>query len=181
MRYDSISKTPHTWNTRKRRMVERIYRSTFSWSRHWWVSSPGRFTCGGVPGTHWVEGWVGPRTGLDAVEKRTISPLPWLELRPLGRPALSKSLYRLDYRGFLSASGLNQIHWVFLRERSDVKSRTMHNSIERFCCIVTILSSYSEEKRGQRFEQTTILYIQGPFCINNCPDCIRPGKYTYWI
>jgi hypothetical protein len=25
-----------------------------------------------VPGTHWIGGWVGPRAGLDAVEKRKI-------------------------------------------------------------------------------------------------------------
>jgi hypothetical protein len=35
---------------------------------------PGRFAQGeGAPGTHWIRGWVGPRTGLDAVEKRKIS------------------------------------------------------------------------------------------------------------
>jgi hypothetical protein len=31
----------------------------------WSASRPGRFT----PGTHWIGGWVGPRTGLD-VEMR---------------------------------------------------------------------------------------------------------------
>jgi hypothetical protein len=29
-----------------------------------------------APGTHWIGGWVGPRTGLDFVEKRNILPLP---------------------------------------------------------------------------------------------------------
>jgi hypothetical protein len=29
-----------------------------------------------APGTHWIGGWVGPRTGLDVVEKRNIFPLP---------------------------------------------------------------------------------------------------------
>jgi hypothetical protein len=38
---------------------------------------------------------VGPRTGLDDVEKRRFLPPPGLELRPLGRPARSQSLYRL--------------------------------------------------------------------------------------
>jgi hypothetical protein len=28
------------------------------------------------PGIHWVGDWVGPRTGLDDVEKRKILPLP---------------------------------------------------------------------------------------------------------
>jgi hypothetical protein len=38
---------------------------------------------------------VGPRAGLDYAERRKILRLPGLELRPLGRPASSQSLYRL--------------------------------------------------------------------------------------
>jgi hypothetical protein len=49
--------------------------------------------------THWIGGWVGPRTGLDGVEKTKISSLPGLELRPLGRAARSQLLYRLSYLG----------------------------------------------------------------------------------
>jgi hypothetical protein len=41
----------------------------------------GRFTPGeSVPSTHETEGWVGPRTGLDALEKSKILPLPVVEL-----------------------------------------------------------------------------------------------------
>jgi hypothetical protein len=40
---------------------------------------------------------MGPRAGLDDVEKRKFLTLPVLELRPLGRPARSQSLYRLRY------------------------------------------------------------------------------------
>jgi hypothetical protein len=43
---------------------------------------------------------VGPRAGLDDAEKRKFLTLPGLELRPLGRAALSQSLYRLRYPGF---------------------------------------------------------------------------------
>jgi len=32
-----------------------------------------------VPGTHWIEGWEGPRTGLDTVVKRNSQPLLRLE------------------------------------------------------------------------------------------------------
>jgi hypothetical protein len=39
-----------------------------------------------------------PRAGLDDVEKREFLTLPGLELRPIGRPARSQSLYRLRYR-----------------------------------------------------------------------------------
>jgi hypothetical protein len=61
---------------------------------------PGPFTFGeGAPGTHWIGGWVGPRTGLDNVERITILPLPGLELRTLGHPARNQSLYRLRDAG----------------------------------------------------------------------------------
>jgi hypothetical protein len=35
------------------------------------VSHPGLFTSGErAPGTHWIGSWVGPRAGLEDVEKR---------------------------------------------------------------------------------------------------------------
>jgi hypothetical protein len=50
----------------------------------WSASRPGRFTPGEkIPGTHSIGGRVGPRTGLDDVQRRKILPLPGLELRPL--------------------------------------------------------------------------------------------------
>jgi hypothetical protein len=49
--------------------------------------------------THWIGGWVGPRTGLDYMKKRKFLPPPGLDLRPIGRPARSYSLYRLSYPG----------------------------------------------------------------------------------
>jgi hypothetical protein len=49
----------------------------------WSATRPGRF----IPGTHWIGGWVGPRAGLDDMEKRKFLTLPGLEFRPLGRPA----------------------------------------------------------------------------------------------
>jgi hypothetical protein len=62
----------------------------------WSASRPGRFTPEQrAPGTHWIGGWVAPRTGLDDVEKRNISPLPELGLRPLGQPGRSQSLSRV--------------------------------------------------------------------------------------
>jgi hypothetical protein len=46
-------------------------------------SHPGHITPGErATGTHWIEGWVGPRAGLNDVERRKILPLPGLELRP---------------------------------------------------------------------------------------------------
>jgi hypothetical protein len=54
-----------------------------------------------VPGTHWIGVWVGPRAGLNIMQKLKFLSLPGLELRPLGRPARSQSLYRLRYPGSL--------------------------------------------------------------------------------
>jgi hypothetical protein len=42
---------------------------------------------------------VDPRVGLDDVERRKFLKLRGFELRPLGRPARSQSLYRLRYPG----------------------------------------------------------------------------------
>jgi hypothetical protein len=40
----------------------------------WSASRPGRFIPGErAPSTHWITGWMGPRAGLDAVEKKGIS------------------------------------------------------------------------------------------------------------
>jgi hypothetical protein len=44
------------------------------------------------PGTHRIGGWAGIRAGLDDVKRKLFS-LPGLELRPLGRPARSQSVY----------------------------------------------------------------------------------------
>jgi hypothetical protein len=64
----------------------------------WSPSRPSRFTPGErTPGTNWIGGWVGPRAGLDDVEKRKLLTLPGLEIRTLGCPARNQSLYRLRY------------------------------------------------------------------------------------
>jgi hypothetical protein len=61
----------------------------------WSVSRSGRFTPGERgPGTHWIGGWVGPRTGLDDMQKRKFLPLPGLELLLLGRLARSQLLHQ---------------------------------------------------------------------------------------
>jgi hypothetical protein len=52
-----------------------------------------------APGTHWIGGCVGPRVGLDAVEKRKI--LHCRESNP-GCSSRSPLLYRLNYPHSLS-------------------------------------------------------------------------------
>jgi hypothetical protein len=66
----------------------------------WSASRPGHFTPGErAHGVHWIGGWVVPRAGFDAVEKRKLLTLPGLELRPLGHPSRSQSLYGLRNPG----------------------------------------------------------------------------------
>jgi hypothetical protein len=65
----------------------------------WSASRPGRFTPRErASGTHWIGGWVGPRTGLDAVvKKKNSQPLSGLEL-PIIQPIAQRyttELYRL--------------------------------------------------------------------------------------
>jgi hypothetical protein len=50
---------------------------------------------------------VGPRDGLDDVEKKKSLTLPELELRPLGRPVRSQSLYRLHYPSSVQTNSIN--------------------------------------------------------------------------
>jgi hypothetical protein len=64
------------------------------------LQAPAALPLGGKkPGTHRIGVWVGPRAGLDDMEKLKFSPPPGLEFRPLGRPARSQSLHRLRYPG----------------------------------------------------------------------------------
>jgi hypothetical protein len=71
----------------------------------WSASLPGRLIAGErAPGTHYIGGWVDPRAGLDDKEKRRrFLTLLGHELRLLGRPARSQSLYRLSYPGSLKS------------------------------------------------------------------------------
>jgi hypothetical protein len=66
----------------------------------WSASRPDRFTLEErAAGAHWIGGWVDPRAGLDDMEKGKFLTLQGLELRRLGRPARSQSLYPLRYPG----------------------------------------------------------------------------------
>jgi hypothetical protein len=85
----------------------------------WSASRPGRFTAEErAPGTHWTGGWVDPRAGLNDVVKRKLFTLPGLELRPLGRPARSQSLYRLRYPDSYRTERKGEKMIYFYRSRS---------------------------------------------------------------
>jgi hypothetical protein len=91
-------------------------------------SRPGRFTPGeGAPGTHWIGGWVGPRAGLDDMEKWKFLTLPGLELRPLSRRARSQSLYGLRYPGSHVQGQLYILIYPLLRNcKSSIQKITLH-------------------------------------------------------
>jgi hypothetical protein len=89
----------------------------------WSDSRSDRFTTGErVPGTHSIAGWMGPRAGLDDVEKRKFFTLPEFELRPLCGPARNQSLYRLWIcLTTLSLAGLYSVEWT--TQGSEFESR----------------------------------------------------------
>jgi hypothetical protein len=63
----------------------------------WLASLPGRFTPGAIAcGIYSIGGWMGSRTGLDAVEKRKILPLPGFEPQP-SNPQLCRVRYPDSY------------------------------------------------------------------------------------
>jgi hypothetical protein len=62
-------------------------------SRPWHFTPKVRAPC------HWIGRSVGHRSNLNDMKKRKFLTLPGLELRPLGRPTSSQSLYRLCYSG----------------------------------------------------------------------------------
>jgi hypothetical protein len=68
---------------------------------NWSASRPYRFTPGErAPDTHWIGGWMDPRTGLNAVKKRKIFP------RRESNPGLQSCATRIDFRLLQKASNL---------------------------------------------------------------------------
>jgi hypothetical protein len=61
----------------------------------WSASRFGRFN----NGTHSLGVCVGPRAGLDGLQKRKSLTLPGLDFWPFGRSARSQSLYQLRHPG----------------------------------------------------------------------------------
>jgi hypothetical protein len=84
-----------------------MYRSTYiltsALDGEWSASRPSRFTSGGkVPRYTLDRRLGGPQNLSGKVEKRKICSLPELEIRPLGCPARTMSLYWPIYPGSIS-------------------------------------------------------------------------------
>jgi hypothetical protein len=89
----------------------------------WSASRPGHFIPGErAPGSHWIGGCVDPRVSMEDKEKRKFLTLLGIELRFLGRPASSQSLYQLRYPGSnRNSSKINLIRINFIKNE-EVKS-----------------------------------------------------------
>jgi hypothetical protein len=84
---------------------------------------------------------VGPRAGLDDVEKRKFLYLPGLELRPLGRPLRSQSLYRLHYPVSITSVSVYYTTYRYRLLFPDISYRFMN--INLYPSIVITLNAYS--------------------------------------
>jgi hypothetical protein len=82
---------------------------------------------------------VGPRTGLDDVEKRKFLPLPGLKLRPLCRPSRSQSLSRLPATPWVACLFGTRALLCFLAE---TQSSYCVGSLFRLKAEVSIASSF---------------------------------------
>jgi hypothetical protein len=79
------------------------------------LHSPAAYTRERAPAIHWIEGWVRPRAGLDAVVRRKI-PSPYRDSNPpIIQPAAQRYTTELSglllvYRRELKWEGVDWIH-----------------------------------------------------------------------
>jgi hypothetical protein len=116
-----------------------VYRHSFLTSAlegcEWSVTRPGRFIPRErTPGTPWIGGYVGPRAGLDAVEKRKIhSPHRESNPRtPIIQPVASRSGKINNFLHFCSTWNLNSQYAVL--DYTKIKTST----IETRCCYIHV-------------------------------------------
>jgi hypothetical protein len=134
---------------------------------HFLDLGPGRFTPRErAPGTHWIGGWVDPRASLDDVENRDFLTLPGFEL---GRPACSRSLYRLRYSGFrYRLYTFTKIHKTSVIINSDKVSHWMefsgcYTGTQTTCSCPTALTNTVNSKGRQIYLHVTekIAFLSG--------------------
>jgi hypothetical protein len=94
------------------------------------------------PGTTRIGGWVGPRVGLDNVEKRKFLTLPVVEHRPLGRSVRRQSLYRLRYP---------------VSQKISVQTSERYESIDHYCwrsIVISFLTIVRYSEHSRKLEMT---------------------------
>jgi hypothetical protein len=98
------------------------------------LHAPAALTRKRAPGTHWIGGSVGPRAGLDVMEKRKI--LPCRDANP-GSPVRSLSLYQLSYSDsyFRKEMRENKFLSFYFRKETRGKIRSLNLSSKwTYCC-----------------------------------------------
>jgi hypothetical protein len=104
------------------------------------------------PGTHWMEGRVHQRAGLDDVEKRKFLSLPGFELRPFGRPTSSQSLYRqrlCEPRTAVMAKASSSLH-------ESTSCSIINYHIIPFCYANSVLRPVQQWRRLWRHKLSTV-------------------------
>jgi hypothetical protein len=81
---------------------------------------------------------VGPRAGLNEVEKRKFLILPELEILSLGRPVRSRSLHRLRYHVKMYSFCKSALFWARLLESEDGVRRNVFTYYRRIICKKTV-------------------------------------------
>jgi hypothetical protein len=154
-------------------MGEWMYRSTLSWLRHLLLS--GQFTPlplyprrKSPPCPHCIGGWIDPRTGLDDLEKRKFLILPGLELRPLGRPARSQSLYRLRYHGSLKTG-----RWIMSRKSIILLIHHHHTLLDLICNFSLNVNSGRYCELDRVVVSTSVFFYQKDKFSNLVPGNLR--------
>jgi hypothetical protein len=100
--------------------------------------------------THWIGGWVNLRAGWATWRK--FLTLPGLELRPLGRPARSQSLYRLHYPG----SSLSRKDIWKMHTGTEEDSCSLQLLFERCFHCHKYLDSYAADERREACRSSCI-------------------------
>jgi hypothetical protein len=114
------------------------------------VSHPDRFTPGKIAPLSssicWIGGWVGPRSSLDAVEKRKIFPLPGFESRSSSPQSVATPANQC-WRWHICKRKFTQLRIFFSSHglMEEIPART-------HCCKFSIVSDYVTTSRlhGQR-------------------------------
>jgi hypothetical protein len=157
---------------------EWMYRSTLSWTRHYFEVS-GQLHAPPVipprkepPTPYWVGGWIGPSAGLDDLKKRKFLTLLGLELQPLCCPARSQSLYRLRHPGspfiycmvVILAHFSPKVSLVVLIFRDETQKLLSDYRIPfRIMLLVKLVKKFPLSLRNQRFITTLARLASVPY------------------
>jgi hypothetical protein len=132
------------------------------------------------PGTHWIGGWVGPRVGLDDMQKRKFLTVTGLELQLLGRPSGSQSLYRLRYLGSYTNQGMIQ------KPLNLQYNILLHFRLQYSHCncvhLETVILAQSQELQKDHKVMDTHTSVRLPACLisetNNCVGGVHIKNIT---